>query len=391
MYFFSVCLIEQFYYRDRERLSGADGGDTKGHPKGHHERYAGTLHSLQQHGHSLTGSRASSCNSLNRIATDNARAAHEKDSHYQHHHPHNHGDHHHHHHHHQHPQAQRHSNGGRKSPCTTHHDGNKQQHNSRQVDHHHRHQHPHPDVHNHEQNSHYHRKNHYKQEKSKVNKRVCRDEDAYDDVAVVPADEPAQESEALCTDGQNQSGSSATPVTDNTNKAGVSQGTQQLTSNAKAVGKTLTEGNRDEFGASPIATLPNSVAGASESTSIATPVLSIPVAPYSHPQKRHINDHVALQPIITLQRVPEHSTNVRPDGAPYTRGPQNQAPDEKVMRARTRHEKMLQRKMSDNDLSPFELTNQQLAAIIIHDLPVQASAPAVSTQDQSVIEGLPKC
>ncbi|RUS76490.1 hypothetical protein EGW08_015744, partial [Elysia chlorotica] len=127
----------------------------------------------------------------------------------------------------------------------------------------------------------------------------------------------------------------------------------------------------DAPGVSPVPTLPNAVISESESATNSTPVLTIPVPPHPHHhQKRRHNEHVALQPIITLQRVPENSPDSHTDGVLNARGPYSQAPEEKVMRARTRHEKMLQRKMSDNDLSPFVLTNQQLAAIVIHDLPI---------------------
>ena len=66
------------------------------------------------------------------------------------------------------------------------------------------------------------------------------------------------------------------------------------------------------------------------------------------------------QPIIVLQEAPitvNHS-----DTPP--------APARALMNARTRHEKILQRQMSDHELSPFILTHQQLEAIVIHDAPI---------------------
>lgn len=66
------------------------------------------------------------------------------------------------------------------------------------------------------------------------------------------------------------------------------------------------------------------------------------------------------QPIIVLQEAPitvNHS-----DTPP--------APSRVLMNARTRHEKILQRQMSDNELSPFILTHQKLEAIVIHDAPI---------------------
>lgn len=50
-------------------------------------------------------------------------------------------------------------------------------------------------------------------------------------------------------------------------------------------------------------------------------------------------------------------------------------PTRTLMHARTRHEKILQRQMSDNELSPFILTHQKLEAIVIHDIPVLSRPP----------------
>lgn len=93
---------------------------------------------------------------------------------------------------------------------------------------------------------------------------------------------------------------------------------------------------------------------------------------------------ITPQPIIALQQSSvsslfEASTTVPPA-----------ASGETIMKARTRHMKMMQRKMSNNELSPFALTHKQLEAIIKLDLPViapdnrQAGEPAVPG------DGLPK-
>ncbi|CAL1526187.1 unnamed protein product [Lymnaea stagnalis] len=83
-------------------------------------------------------------------------------------------------------------------------------------------------------------------------------------------------------------------------------------------------------------------------------------------------------PILALQTLaPE-------PGSQLTRPP---APHETIMKAGTRRMKMLKRKLSDNDLSPFVLTHQQLEAIVIHDLPVIASSSHEETDEG---RGLPK-
>lgn len=63
--------------------------------------------------------------------------------------------------------------------------------------------------------------------------------------------------------------------------------------------------------------------------------------------------------IITLQELPTINNE---DGV--TRS------DQPIMNARTRHQKILRRQMSDHDLSPFSLTQEQLEDIIIHAAPV---------------------
>lgn len=62
--------------------------------------------------------------------------------------------------------------------------------------------------------------------------------------------------------------------------------------------------------------------------------------------------------IITLQELP----NINSEEAV--------ASDQPIMNARTRHQKILRRQMSDHDLSPFNLTQEQLEDIIIHAAPV---------------------
>ena len=47
--------------------------------------------------------------------------------------------------------------------------------------------------------------------------------------------------------------------------------------------------------------------------------------------------------------------------------PQSSRP---ILNARTRHEKILRRQMSDNELSPFNLTQEQLEEIVIHAAPL---------------------
>jgi hypothetical protein len=71
-----------------------------------------------------------------------------------------------------------------------------------------------------------------------------------------------------------------------------------------------------------------------------------------------------VQPIIVLQEAPVSVNHVATP--PASRA---------LMNARTRHEKIMQRQMSDNELSPFILTNQKLEAIVIHNAPV-ATRPA---------------
>nr|KAG5687599.1 hypothetical protein BaRGS_031390 [Batillaria attramentaria] len=71
------------------------------------------------------------------------------------------------------------------------------------------------------------------------------------------------------------------------------------------------------------------------------------------------------QPIIVLQEAP---VSVNHSETPP-------APSRVLMNARTRHEKILQRQMSDHELSPFILTHQKLEAIVIHDAPVLSRPP----------------
>ncbi|GFR83335.1 protein SPEC3 [Elysia marginata] len=396
-----LAVSKQFYYKGRERVVEADGKEGKGHYKNRSPRYTGPMHAV----HTSTGSRAGSSGSLNRIATDNARTEHEKGGQHQHNHSHHHHSNHHHHHHQQ--QNQRHNSGGRNSPSTNHENVPRHQNVSKQADHErhpqidqqqlhpHYSQHDHHEVHGHQQKRPQKRSGHYHQQRPNSQDRVRLYHEASDDNAVIPPEEITGESVAFNVDLQNQTTSSHTPIPDLNNLGDSSKGAVEF-KNTVVVTDDLhnSEAGLNATSSSHIATLPNSTTAELESSVNATPVLTLPVAPYTRrddtKERRH-RDLVALQPIITLQKVPENSTDVSPGATSISRGLQSQDPDEKVMRARTRHEKMLQRKMSDNDLSPFELTNQQLAAIIIHDFPIQSPAAAQSSQDQPVMDGLPKC
>lgn len=63
------------------------------------------------------------------------------------------------------------------------------------------------------------------------------------------------------------------------------------------------------------------------------------------------------QPIITLLEPPVTSTEP----------PQSQ--NQPILNPNNRYQKILQRQMSDNDLSPFVLTRGQLQEIVIHAVP----------------------
>ncbi|KAK3093546.1 hypothetical protein FSP39_017105 [Pinctada imbricata] len=64
------------------------------------------------------------------------------------------------------------------------------------------------------------------------------------------------------------------------------------------------------------------------------------------------------QQIIVLQELPvNHVEKPIPGSQP-------------IMNARTRHQKILRRQMSDNQLSPFNLTQEQLEDIVIHAAPI---------------------
>ena len=227
---------------------------------------------------------------------------------------------------------------------------------------------------------------------------MCLNQDAHNDVAVIPTEEPTSEPTSTHVDGQPQRKPVLTVPPEFTNIAtSAAVGDADLANTARAgttIGTAVQAGHNNIGTATSSTSTDCPIEDAAKNINPAS-VITIPVAPYSRPdnqKKRRQNDDIALQPIITLQRVPEDSAEITTGGTPVAGVSQWQAPDEKVMRARTRHEKMLQRKMSDNDLSPFELTNHQLAAIIIHDLPIQApSAVTQSVQEQTVTDGLPKC
>jgi len=65
------------------------------------------------------------------------------------------------------------------------------------------------------------------------------------------------------------------------------------------------------------------------------------------------------QPMIVLQEIPviNQSESII-------------SPSRPILNARTRHQKILRRQMSDNELSPFNLTQEQLEEIVIHAAPV---------------------
>lgn len=66
-----------------------------------------------------------------------------------------------------------------------------------------------------------------------------------------------------------------------------------------------------------------------------------------------------IQPIIVLQELPvlNQTESTLPPSLP-------------ILNARTRHQKILRRQMSDNELSPFSLTQEQLEEIVIHAAPI---------------------
>ena len=83
------------------------------------------------------------------------------------------------------------------------------------------------------------------------------------------------------------------------------------------------------------------------------------------------------EPIIVLQELPvNHIQRSIPSSQP-------------IMNARTRHQKILRRQMSDNQLSPFNLTQDQLEEIVIHATPVtrgRSEGNLVSTPGSSNAE-----
>ena len=100
----------------------------------------------------------------------------------------------------------------------------------------------------------------------------------------------------------------------------------------------------------------NTHTNSSPKPSTQTQVQRIPVQQSQHQiPSTSSSDH----PIITLQELP----SLNNDNA-VTRS------DQPIMNARTRHQKILRRQMSDHYLSPFNLTQEQLEDIIIHAAPV---------------------
>ncbi|XP_067682900.1 uncharacterized protein [Haliotis asinina] len=79
------------------------------------------------------------------------------------------------------------------------------------------------------------------------------------------------------------------------------------------------------------------------------------------------------QPMITLQQPPLLNHSV-----------ERVSPSRPLMNARTRHQKILQRQMSENQLSPFTLTNEKLEAIVIHDIVPRPSRAAAVQRTETV-------
>lgn len=82
------------------------------------------------------------------------------------------------------------------------------------------------------------------------------------------------------------------------------------------------------------------------------------------------------QPMITLQQPPLLNHSV-----------EKISPSRPLMNARTRHQKILQRQMSENQLSPFTLTNEKLEAIVIHDI-VPRPTRAAAVQRTETVESV---
>ncbi|KAL5008175.1 hypothetical protein ScPMuIL_013756 [Solemya velum] len=79
---------------------------------------------------------------------------------------------------------------------------------------------------------------------------------------------------------------------------------------------------------------------------------------YVEPRRRPMIPESHSQPIIVLQEVPVIDKL------------DNSSPSRPIMDARTRHQKILRRQMSDNELSPFNLTRARLQEIVIHNTPI---------------------
>ncbi|XP_048736210.1 uncharacterized protein LOC125651596 [Ostrea edulis] len=117
-----------------------------------------------------------------------------------------------------------------------------------------------------------------------------------------------------------------------------------------------TEEQRVKPPASPAKQRDNTHTNASHKPPTNAHVQRIPVQQIQHEiPSTSSSDHQ----IITLQELPTINNE---DGV--TRS------DQPIMNARTRHQKILRRQMSDHDLSPFSLTQEQLEDIIIHAAPV---------------------
>ncbi|OWF50328.1 uncharacterized protein LOC110450550 [Mizuhopecten yessoensis] len=87
-----------------------------------------------------------------------------------------------------------------------------------------------------------------------------------------------------------------------------------------------------------------------------------PIPPFTNTAPSTITGSASdtqLHPMIVLQEIPVVNQS---ESTLYPARP--------ILNARTRHQKILRRQMSDNDLSPFSLTQEQLQEIVIHAAPV---------------------
>ncbi|GFO46038.1 protein spec3-like isoform x1 [Plakobranchus ocellatus] len=391
-----LAVSKQFYSR------GKDGDANRG--KNQTDCYSGVLQVAPQHKSSPSpSSRAGSSNSINKVGS--ATGAHQHQ--HSHHHPQQHLHQHHHHHYNRHNDDERHSsnnslNKQQHQPRTTKHNSSQP---SQLSSHHHHHRHsPHHDHHSEQQHQqegsrqpprqHPHQ-HHYQQRRPHTPERIRLHQDDSDEVAVMPVElspcdttnfvfereqrsnNLASGSRSVTNENADSAATTSTGKTDNNTLANVSDVAADIkTNNLSAVlpSITINQETSSSLTSVPVTTIPGTLNSSHDNTTM--------------PIRRHLGDEMALQPIIALQQVNINGAGDRPSVGCAPISTQFQPSNEKIMRARTRHEKMLQRQMGDNDLSPFELTNQKLAAIIIHDLPVQAHPLRPIEQDQA--DSLPK-